>query len=138
MKTRGLRVVRASVTKQSDLVGKSASEVNFRNKYSAAIVTLQKHGKNVPLNDVVFEAGDILVLQTSDDSPLLIPPPVDFYKSAKQGAHNRQSTISKSTAVDRAVNKEVSSEDSLEVMVSIIQLREYTVMYDEYSHSIYL
>lgn len=85
VKRRGLKVIRAAITKHSALIGKSASEANFRSKYKAAIVAVQKSGKNVPtgsqLGNVSFEAGDHLVLQAADDSPLLVRPPSDFYKN---------------------------------------------------------
>ena len=80
MKKRGLRVIRAAVTKSSSLIGKKVFEVDFRNVYKAAIVAVQKGGRNVAVSSVVFQRGDVIVLQANDDSPLLKPPPCDFYK----------------------------------------------------------
>mmetsp|Transcript_10992 Transcript_10992/g.24601 ORF Transcript_10992/g.24601 Transcript_10992/m.24601 type:complete len:1321 (-) Transcript_10992:427-4389(-) len=82
IKTRGLKVIRAIVTSKSRLLGKTAEEASFRERYQAAIVAVQKGGKNVPssLTEVKFDAGDVLVLQASDESPLLTPPPPDFYR----------------------------------------------------------
>ena len=73
----GSRVLRASVTKNSRLVGLTAADAKFRENYNAAIVAVQQGGKNVvqPLSSVTFGAGDILVLQVSDDCLLLYPPP---------------------------------------------------------------
>lgn len=71
------------------LVGTTAAKIGFRQTYKAAIVAIQK-GKKVKgadgkteepsLADVVLAAGDALVLQVSDDSPLLHTPPDDFYQ----------------------------------------------------------
>jgi hypothetical protein len=73
----GSRVLRASVTKNSRLVGRTAVDAKFRENYNAAIVAVQQGGKNVvqPLSSITFGAGDILVLQVSDDCLLLYPPP---------------------------------------------------------------
>lgn len=83
IKTKGLKVIRAVVTNKSRLLNKTAAEASFRNRYQAAIVAVQKGGKNVPssLTGVKFDAGDVLVLQASDESPLLTSPPPNFYKS---------------------------------------------------------
>ena len=84
LKQRGLRVIRARVLKGSRLIGKTATEVNFRQVYKAAIVAVQKSNNNKAttgaLSSVRFDVGDVLVLQASEDSPLLNQPPNDFYK----------------------------------------------------------
>ena len=76
LKKRGLKVLRAKVTRNSRLVGNTAADVQFRETYKAAIVAVQQGGKNVaqPLSSLTFGVGDTLVLQVSDDSPLLSPP----------------------------------------------------------------
>ena len=68
------------MTKTSSLIGQTPSEVDFRRVYRAAIVAVQKGGKNVPISTLVFGSGDVLVLQVAEDSPLLKVPPPDFYK----------------------------------------------------------
>mmetsp|Transcript_5533 Transcript_5533/g.13341 ORF Transcript_5533/g.13341 Transcript_5533/m.13341 type:complete len:1248 (+) Transcript_5533:310-4053(+) len=80
VKTRGLRVIRAVITPKSFLVGRSSKDANFRQRYKAAVVAVQKGGRNVPLSGLIFGVGDVLILQASDDSPLLKRPPEDFYK----------------------------------------------------------
>mmetsp|Transcript_18082 Transcript_18082/g.51383 ORF Transcript_18082/g.51383 Transcript_18082/m.51383 type:complete len:1343 (+) Transcript_18082:187-4215(+) len=80
VKTRGLRVIRAVITKTSTLIGKTASDIDFRRRYKAGIVAVQKGGRNVPLSGVRFGPGDVLVLQAGEGSPLLKSPPGDFYK----------------------------------------------------------
>ncbi len=66
----------ARVTKNSRLVGRTAVEAKFRENYKAAIVAVQQGGKNSvqPLSSLIFGAGDILVLQASDDCLLQSPP----------------------------------------------------------------
>lgn len=75
VKTRGLKVLRATVTKNSRLVGQTAVDVQFNKNYKAAIVAVQQGGKNAtqPLSTLTFGVGDVLVLQVSDDCPLLAP-----------------------------------------------------------------
>lgn len=78
---RGARMIRARVTEFSNLVRKAAEDVNFRSTYGAAIVAVLSRGKNMSSpRSVVFEAGDTLILQAQEDSPLLAEVPVDFYK----------------------------------------------------------
>eukprot|EP00549_Striatella_unipunctata_P022054 CAMPEP_0118726066 /NCGR_PEP_ID=MMETSP0800-20121206/33489_1 /TAXON_ID=210618 ORGANISM="Striatella unipunctata, Strain CCMP2910" /NCGR_SAMPLE_ID=MMETSP0800 /ASSEMBLY_ACC=CAM_ASM_000638 /LENGTH=1154 /DNA_ID=CAMNT_0006634835 /DNA_START=160 /DNA_END=3625 /DNA_ORIENTATION=+ len=97
VKQRGLRVIRAMVTNSSRLVGKTATEVEFRKNYKAAIVAVQKGGKNrtEALSHIRFEAGEVMVLQASDDSPLLVEPPEDFYKNhdKSEDAPTRTSSV---------------------------------------------
>lgn len=82
-KRTGIQVVRAVITKSSRLIGKKAIEVKFRDTYKAALIAFQKDGKNASLQDP-FSAGDLLVLETYEDSPLVTKPPKDFYgKSSK-------------------------------------------------------
>ena len=104
-KKRGIRVIRALVTKFSSLNGKMVSEVDFRKSYKAAIVAVQKGGRNVVLSGTVrFGPGDILVLQASDDSPLLKVPPTDFYKRSAMGDASTNNELTKSNSVASFVN----------------------------------
>ena len=101
IKHRGLRVLRAVVTKNSDLIGHTATEINFREKYKAAIIAIQQDSKCSveKMSQVKFKSGDVLVLQASDESPLLVVPPLDFYKggSEKKGlsAHSLSHFVKK-------------------------------------------
>ena len=95
IKSRGLRVIRAVIPKTSTLIGSNAAETNFRVKYKAAIVAVHRDGKSVSnkLSQARFAVGDTVILQVSDDSPLLMPPPEDFYrKLTKEG--KRTSSLS--------------------------------------------
>jgi K+/H+ antiporter YhaU regulatory subunit KhtT len=75
-KKRGLRVLRARVLRNGRLVGITASDIDFRQIYKAAIVAIQKDGKSITesLSSIKLDTGDVLILQASDDSPLLHPP----------------------------------------------------------------
>eukprot|EP00980_Cylindrotheca_fusiformis_P030570 scaffold25049_cov127-Cylindrotheca_fusiformis.AAC.2 len=102
-KQRGMRVIRAVVTKTSSLIGKTAAEVDFRKMYKAAIIAVQKGGRNVSVANVVFGFGDIVVLQADEASPLLRHPPADFYKHLT--ATNKDvGTRSRSNSVSSLVN----------------------------------
>eukprot|EP00978_Attheya_sp_CCMP212_P041383 scaffold236706_cov48-Attheya_sp.AAC.1 len=99
IKKRGLKVIRATVTKSSGLVGNTATDVDFRQTYKAAIVAVQKRKKDTPevsLSKTVFDVGDVLILQASDDSPLLIRPPPDFYK--KHSSDSKQKSPSRNSS----------------------------------------
>ena len=94
IKKRGLRVIRARVIQGSRLVGKTASEMDFRATYKAAIVAVQQKGGGTTssaLSSVRLDVGDILVLQASDDSPLVNAPPIDFYEKLLDAAKESHS-----------------------------------------------
>ena len=84
IKKRGLRVIRAVVTAQSQLIGLTAAEANFRKTYKAAIVAVQKGGQRNAPTTVRFDEGDVLVLQANDNSPLLQEPPPTFYSDLEE------------------------------------------------------
>ncbi len=116
IKRRGIRVVRAVIPKISCLVGVTATDVNFREKYKCAIIAVQRNGKSPSerLSQTVFAVGDVLVLQASDDSPLLIQPPKDYYKNA--GGKGMPRTFSNSSLA-KFVRKRFGSHGSLDSMV---------------------
>jgi di/tricarboxylate transporter len=84
----GTRVVRAYITKTSSLIGKEPALVDFRKTYKAAIVAYQKNGRNTPMN-AELAAGDLLVLETIEGTPLLTKPPQDFYNKTERGTSTR-------------------------------------------------
>lgn len=108
VKKRGLRVIRARVTPVSRLIGRRAADMDFRKTYKAAIVAVQRGGKNInqKLSTVVFEAGDSLIVQASDDSPLLglKPPTKDFYKKIADEATLTTSKMHRSNSSKSFVN----------------------------------
>jgi uncharacterized protein with PhoU and TrkA domain len=96
IKHRGLRVIRAQVATQSRLVDKTPTEVEFRAWYRAAIVAVQPvrvyPGRTTTnLAAFRFKEGDVLILQASDDSPLLKPPSVDATTVSKSPTSAKQS-----------------------------------------------
>lgn len=103
VKKRGLHVIRAVVTNNSSLIGRTAIEINFRETYKAAIVAVQKGGRNAALSSVRFGAGDVFVMQASDDSSLLKMPPADFYKRHAESAKDLKS-MSRASSVASFVN----------------------------------
>jgi di/tricarboxylate transporter len=107
IKKRGLRVIRARVVKGSQLVGKTAAEVDFRKVYKAAIITVQNGlgGASSP-SMTRFQAGDILVLQASDDSALLKRPPNGFYEALLDASkdNNQSQPGSRSNSVRILLN----------------------------------
>jgi hypothetical protein len=88
-KTTGTQVVRATVTNASSLIGKKPIAVEFRERYLASIVAYQKNGKN-SLLDVEIGAGDLLVLEIKEGSPLLAKAPDDFYEKLERSASGRR------------------------------------------------
>ena len=112
IKRRGLNVLRAAVTSNSFLIGKTATEAAFRNRYKAALVAIQKDGKNTAsfLSETKFESGDVLVLQTEDDSPLLVRPPSGFYKRQEEDKAKFSSIVS--NLAKRFSRSDLLSEDA--------------------------
>ena len=84
VKQRGMRVIRARVM-NGRLVGTTAAQIDFRKVYKAAIAAIQRDGKSLTesLATVTFAQGDVLILQASDDSPLLQSPPEGFYEKVE-------------------------------------------------------
>ena len=84
VKHRGLTVLRAKVTKKSSLIGKTASQSDFRGRFRAGIIAWKKAENDTQVrnfSEAVFSEGDVLILQVSDESPLLQAPPADPSKS---------------------------------------------------------
>ena len=117
VKERGLRVIRARVL-NGRLSGTNASDINFRQDYKAAVVVVQRGGKNITesLPTLAFAEGDVLVLQASDDSPLLLSPPADFYvKLSSQGKENTgNSRITAKLFGSKSQNNVVHEGDALD------------------------
>jgi di/tricarboxylate transporter len=115
VKTRGLKVIRAVVTKGSRLVGQTATQVDFREKYKSAIVAVQQGGRNTTqaLSSIKFTVGDILVLQASDESPLLLRPPQDFYKKDKRDSASSDHGHRRSSSFVSLVTRRFGSQNNL-------------------------
>lgn len=77
----------------------TANECGFREKFKAAIVAYQRGdntGSSCSLSSMKFMVNDILVLQASDSSPLLVDPPAGFYKNLESslGKQGKSRTLS--------------------------------------------
>eukprot|EP00804_Cyclotella_cryptica_P009264 CCRYP_016753-RA/>CCRYP_016753-RA protein AED:0.22 eAED:0.24 QI:713/0/0.5/1/0/0.5/2/0/696 len=111
LRQRGLQVLRARV-RDGGLVGKTIGDIpDFREKYKAAIVAIQKADGAVysqSLSKVMLDAGDLLVLQVNDDSPLREPPPEDFYtdSSTKRSSYSAPPDDSNAIDADIEIAKE--------------------------------
>jgi hypothetical protein len=103
-KRKGTPVIRAKITPTSTLCGKTMSNIDFPIRHKAAVTAFQKGGRNAPLSGVEFAAGDVLILQTQNDSPLLKQPPADFYKRVPGGDGSVTSFV-------RRVSKSISGEN---------------------------
>ena len=104
VKQGGLSVIRAVVTDKSRLVGKTLEDIDFRQTYKAAIIGVQKKDKSEVqmLSDICFAPGDVLVLQTDEDSPLLARPPPHFYDAksdSNNSGYNPKTIFNKAIAV---------------------------------------
>eukprot|EP01082_Thalassiosira_pseudonana_P009116 g8017.t1.1.5e17418a g8017 g8017.t1 contig27:269-3016(-) len=82
MRQRGLQVIRVRV-RDGRLACRTLSDIpDFREMYKSAVVAIiQKNGKvhTESLASVTLDVGDQLILQVSEQSPLLESPPESFY-----------------------------------------------------------
>ena len=64
-----IQIVEAVVHPSSDLIGGSLVTTNFRNRFQCTVIGIRKEGTLIRDNmrDVVFEAGDILILEGEPD-----------------------------------------------------------------------
>eukprot|EP00804_Cyclotella_cryptica_P014759 CCRYP_017401-RA/>CCRYP_017401-RA protein AED:0.07 eAED:0.08 QI:262/0.75/0.6/1/0.5/0.4/5/0/1078 len=105
---RGLQVLRARV-RDGRLIGKTLGDIpDFRETYKAAIVAIQKADGRVytqSFSTVVFDAGDLLVLQVKEDSPLRQSPPEEFY--IRKGSTNKRLSfkVHRNSLPDESSNK---------------------------------
>ena len=61
------RLVQAVISQQSKLVGTCVRDTHFRTRYDAVIIAVQRSGGRIQarIGDIVLEAGDVLLLDTS-------------------------------------------------------------------------
>ncbi|MGB0431791.1 MAG: SLC13 family permease, partial [Bacteroidia bacterium] len=64
-----INMVEAVVSYNSRLVGKKVRDTDFRGRFDAAIVGVQRHGERLSgkIGDMVLQTGDLLVLMTGKD-----------------------------------------------------------------------
>jgi di/tricarboxylate transporter len=113
IKQGGSRVIRVQVLPGSSLVSMMAKDVDFRTRYGAALVSLQRRGKSEAhsLAKIKLESGDELVLQVSDESPLLCPPNTNESgeKMSKSG-HNKGSKSLGSESLSNLIVNQIDEE----------------------------
>jgi di/tricarboxylate transporter len=69
LQTEDLRLVQALVAPGSNLVGQTLKEVDFRTRYDALVLAIQRRGEPIreKLNAVRFRLGDALLIQAHED-----------------------------------------------------------------------
>ena len=65
LQTEDLRLVQALVAPGSDLLGNTLKDVDFRNRYKALVLAIQRRGEPIreKLNSITFRLGDALLIQ---------------------------------------------------------------------------
>jgi di/tricarboxylate transporter len=69
LQTEDLRLVQALVAPGSNLVGQTLKELDFRSRYEALVLAIQRRGEPIQekLNSVRFRLGDALLIQAHED-----------------------------------------------------------------------
>ncbi|MFZ5551686.1 MAG: SLC13 family permease [Bacteroidota bacterium] len=86
-----MQVVEVVVSANSDLIGKIVKETNFRGKFDAAIVAINRDGERITgkLGEVELQSGDLILLLTGKDFSVRAKNEQDFYIISKvQEVHN--------------------------------------------------
>lgn len=76
-----IQVVEVVISAQSSLVGKRVRNTNFRGKYDAAIVAINRDGVRLTgkIGEVILVAGDLLLLTTGKDFSIRSEEEQDFF-----------------------------------------------------------
>lgn len=114
VKQRGLVVIRSVVQKNSRLISRTAIESQFSSTYKAAIVAIRRGEKTPegPMSCMKLEAGDILILQTQEDSPLLVKPDPRFYQNDNLDSSPKKKSF---TSIARRLKNSFGSSSDLEL-----------------------
>ncbi len=69
LQTEDLRLVQALVAPGSDLIGSTLKELDFRNRFKALVLAIQRRGATIQdkLNSVRFRLGDALLIQAHEE-----------------------------------------------------------------------
>jgi di/tricarboxylate transporter len=80
LQTEDLRLVQALVAPGSDLIDKTLKEVDFRNRYKALVLAIQKRGEALhdKLNAVTLGLGDALLIQAHEEQIRALRSDADF------------------------------------------------------------
>ncbi len=84
-KNENIELVEVIVSHKSELIGKTPKETNFRKKYDAAIVAVQRYGSRVSgkLGRITFNVGDLIILVTGKDFQARPEADRDFYRISR-------------------------------------------------------
>jgi len=76
-----VHLVKAEVSKDSPLVGRTLREVDFRVRYRASVLAIKRNGnlRRALLQDVPLESGDILLMQAPRSSTDAVKESPDFH-----------------------------------------------------------
>lgn len=74
-------IVESVISTNSDLIGKKVKDTNFRGKYDAAIIAVNRNGERISgkIGDVEIAAGDLLLLLTGKEFQNRSHDEQDFY-----------------------------------------------------------
>lgn len=80
-KDESMEVVEIVISANSDLIGKIVRDTNFRGKYDAAIIAINRNGERITgkLGEVELQTGDLLLLLTGDKFQNRATDEQDFY-----------------------------------------------------------
>lgn len=80
-KDENMEVVEIVISANSDLIGKIVRDTNFRGKYDAAIIAINRNGERITgkLGEVELKSGDLLLLLTGDKFQNRAIDEQDFY-----------------------------------------------------------
>lgn len=80
-KNESMEVIEIVISSNSDLIGKIVKETNFRGKYDAAIIAINRNGERITgkLGEVQLQSGDLLLLITGDAFQERATDEQDFY-----------------------------------------------------------
>ncbi len=80
-KDESMEVVEIVISASSDLIGKVVRDTNFRGKYDAAIIAINRNGERITgkLGEVELQTGDLLLLLTGDKFQNRATDEQDFY-----------------------------------------------------------
>jgi di/tricarboxylate transporter len=80
LQTEDLRLVQALVAPGSELIGLNLKDLDFRNRYKALVLAIQRRGETISekLNSVTLGLGDALLIQAHEDQIKALRTDQDF------------------------------------------------------------
>ncbi|MDE0120492.1 MAG: SLC13 family permease [bacterium] len=80
LQTEDLRLVQALVAPGSPLIGRTLKEADFRNRYKALVLAMQRRGETInnKLSSIVLSMGDVLLVQAHEEEITTLRRSNDF------------------------------------------------------------